>query len=128
MEYKVRKESQTCKFKKTCLPFRFDFVFSTFSLLFSLLFPVMEKVFNSYERRGLVRSYQLGPMLRALNPELNPTEEELRQRFLEHDSDRDGALDFESFHELALQYLLQQTRRESDGFAHKHLIRLADFQ
>lgn len=88
----------------------------------------MEKVFNNYERRGLVRSYQLGPMLRALNPELNPTEDEIRQKFVELDSDRAGGLDFESFHQLALSYLLQHTRRESDGFAHKHLIRLNDFQ
>ncbi|ODM98642.1 Troponin C, isoform 2 [Orchesella cincta] len=100
MEYKIRKESQT----------------------------LVEKVFNSYERRGYVRSYQLGSMLRALNPELALNDEDLRQRFTEFDTDNVGALDFDSFNRLALFYLVQQTRRESDGFAHKHLIRLNDFQ
>ncbi|CAL8073438.1 unnamed protein product [Orchesella dallaii] len=100
MEYKIRKESQT----------------------------LMEKVFHNYERRGQIRSYQLGAMLRALNPELALNDDDLRQRFTEFDTDNDGALDFDSFNRLALHYLVQQTRRESDGFAHKNLIRLNDFQ
>lgn len=87
----------------------------------------MQKVFSSYERRGFVRSHQLGPMLHELNPELTPTEEELKKSFIEFDTERVGALDFDSFNKLALHYLLQHHRRESDGFIHKHLIRLNDF-
>jgi len=40
----------------------------------------MEKVFNANERRGTVRSYQIGAMLRSLNPDLAVDPEDLKNQ------------------------------------------------
>jgi len=40
----------------------------------------MEKVFNTHERRGTVRAYQIGSMLKSMNPELAFDPEELKNQ------------------------------------------------
>jgi len=99
MEFKVRKESQT----------------------------LMEKTFNTYERRGCVRTYQLGSMLKAMRPDLNIEQTELEAIAGEFDTDRQGKFDLDTFNKIAIRFLVKQARRESDSFIHKHEIYLTDF-
>jgi hypothetical protein len=91
------------------------------------IIAVMEKVFNAHERRGTIRAYQIGSMLRSLNPELAVDPEELKSQITTNDPDGVGNFDFDSFNRVALHFLLKQSRRESDGFISKHNIGLNDF-
>jgi hypothetical protein len=47
----------------------------------------MDKVFSANERRGYVRAYQIGAMLRSLNPELVVDPEELKSQIANNDPD-----------------------------------------
>lgn len=88
---------------------------------------VMEKTFNTYERRGCVRSYQLGSMLKVMRPDINIEQKELDQVASRFDTDGQGKIDLETFNKIAVHFLCKQARRDSDSFIHKHQVYLPDF-
>jgi len=87
----------------------------------------MEKTFNTYERRGCVRSYQLGSMMKAMRPDLNIQQSELDSVISQFDTDRQGKFDLDTFNKIAVHFLIKAARRDSDSFIHKKNVYLADF-
>jgi len=87
----------------------------------------MEKTFNTYERRGCVRTYQLGSMLRAMRPDLNVQQSELDSIVSRYDTQGEGKFDLDTFNKIATHFLVKQARRDSDSFIHKHHVYLSDF-
>lgn len=88
----------------------------------------MEKTFNTYERRGCVRSYQLGSMLKAMRPDITIEQSELDSVASRFDTDGQGKIDLETFNKIAVHFLTKAARRDSDSFIHKHHVYLADFE
>lgn len=92
-----------------------------------ILFPVLEKIFASYSKFGVVRGYQVLSMLRALRPDLTVEEQEFENLLFRHDPEKSGKYDIDAFNQIALHYLVKQTRHDNDDFSHKHLITSGDF-
>lgn len=87
----------------------------------------MEKTFSTYERRGVVRAYQLNSMLKAMRPDLNIEQSELDQVASRFDAEGQGKFDLETFNKIAVHFFIKAARRDSDSFIHKHHVYLADF-
>jgi len=87
----------------------------------------MEKTFNTYQRRGEVRHYQLNSMLKVMRPDLNIQQSELDAAVSRFDTEGQGRINLDTFNKIAVHFLIKAARRDSDSFIHKHQVYLADF-
>ncbi|CAL8073996.1 unnamed protein product [Orchesella dallaii] len=98
MEFKVKKESET----------------------------LLEKMFLAHARSGQIKSELMPTLLRELAADLSVNGSEIQSQIpgLEYQD----AVDYDTFQNVMLHFLVKKAKKDSNEFAHKNVIGLADFE